>query len=59
MESITSMYRRILIKTRTELKSGLMSMGGSLLGSMSILGKPAGLLKNIGEGAEDFFYEVL
>jgi hypothetical protein len=26
---------------------------------MSILGKPAGMLKNIGGGVEDLFYEVL
>jgi hypothetical protein len=58
MESIESMRKRITLKTELELRSNLIQLGGSFIGSMSILGKPAGMLKNIGGGVQDLFYEV-
>lgn len=58
MESVESMRKRITLKTELELRSNLIQLGGSFIGSMSILGKPAGMLKNIGGGVQDLFYEV-
>ena len=30
-----------------------------MLGSLEVIGKPAGLYRNIGEGVKEFFYEVI
>jgi len=59
MESMDSMRKRIALKTELELRSNLIQLGGNFIGSMSILGKPAGMLKNIGGGVQDLFYEVI
>jgi hypothetical protein len=58
MESVESMGVRIGTKTVRELKSQILKLAGNLVGSMTMLGKPAGLYKNIGGGVSDFFYEV-
>ncbi|KAJ1434359.1 hypothetical protein B484DRAFT_290199 [Ochromonadaceae sp. CCMP2298] len=57
MESTASMRQRIVAKTVAELKSQVISLAGNFLGSLTFLGKPAGLYKNIGSGVQDFFYE--
>jgi hypothetical protein len=36
-----------------------MSQLASLAGSLSIIGSPATLLRNVGEGVQDFFYEPM
>jgi hypothetical protein len=58
MESIKSMGQRIGTKILHDLKKGMVHIAGNLVGSMALLGKPAGLYKNIGGGVSDFFYEV-
>jgi hypothetical protein len=58
MESIRSLRQRVLAKTALDLKSQMLQIAGNLVGSMTLLGKPAGLYKNIGGGVSDFFYEV-
>jgi hypothetical protein len=58
MESTKTMKARVTKKIKSEIKSNLLLIGGNLLTSMSIIGKPAGLLKNIGGGVQAFFYEV-
>ena len=58
MESVLSLQQRIAAKTLTDLKAQMLQVAGNLVGSMTMLGKPAGLYKNIGGGVSDFFYEV-
>jgi hypothetical protein len=58
MESIRSLRQRVVAKTALDLKSQMLQIAGNLVGSMTLLGKPAGLYKNIGGGVSDFFYEV-
>ena len=58
MESIKTMKARIIKKIKNEIKANLLLIGGNLLTSMNIIGKPAGLLKNIGTGVQAFVYEV-
>jgi hypothetical protein len=41
-----------------DMQANLLGVAGNLIGSLSLLGKPAGLYKNIGGGVQDFFYEV-
>lgn len=58
MESVKTMKARLAQKVKREIKANLLKIGGNLLVSMSIIGKPAGLMKNIGDGVQAFFYEV-
>ena len=58
LESQRSMRQRIITKTVLDLKAQMLHIAGNLVGSMTLLGKPAGLYKNIGGGVSDFFYEV-
>jgi len=57
MESTRTMQQRILTKILQDLRSEMVQVAGNLVGSMALLGKPAGLYKNIGNGVSDFFYE--
>ena len=57
MDSIESLGTRILSKVVRDLQMHLVQIAGSLLISLSLIGKPAGLVKNIGGGVQDFFYE--
>eukprot|EP01038_Epipyxis_sp_PR26KG_P008440 gene8440-11417_t len=57
MESFNSLTSRISKKAERDIKAHLAEIIGSLFGSLSLLGKPAGLVKNIGNGVQDFFYE--
>lgn len=58
LESVRSMRQRVLTKTVVDLKAQMLQIAGNLVGSMTLLGKPAGLVKNVGGGVQDFFYEV-
>jgi vacuolar protein sorting-associated protein 13A/C len=58
MESLGSLQSRILAKIKRDMQAHLVQIAGNLFGSLSLLGKPAGLYKNIGSGVQDFFYEV-
>jgi hypothetical protein len=58
MESMKTMKARVAKKVKSEIRSNLLLIGGNLITSMSIIGKPAGLMKNIGGGVQAFFYEV-
>jgi hypothetical protein len=58
LESINTMKKRVVKNAKREIKSNLVRIGGNLLSSMNIIGKPAGLLKNVGGGVQAFFYEV-
>lgn len=58
LESVRSMRQRVLTKTVVDLKAQMLHIAGNLVGSLTLLGKPAGLFKNIGGGVQDFFYEV-
>lgn len=59
MESQSTLANRIVTKVIRDMQSNLLGLAGNLIGSLSILGKPAGLYKNIGSGVQDFFYEPL
>jgi hypothetical protein len=58
MESLDTLLTRIGSKIARDFQNNIISITGNLVGSLSVLGKPAGLYKNIGNGVEDFFYEV-
>ncbi|RYH32246.1 hypothetical protein EON65_00935 [archaeon] len=58
LESPDSLSTRIVNKIVRDMQANLLGLAGNLIGSLSILGKPAGLYKNIGGGVQDFFYEV-
>ena len=53
-----SMKKRIIKKTIREIKSNLMLIAGNFLNSISFFGNPTQLVKYIGTGMQDFFYEV-
>lgn len=59
MESLPRLMESIGIKITREMRENLVKIAGNLVGSMSLLGKPAGLYKKVGSGVQDFFYEVL
>jgi hypothetical protein len=52
-ESIPTLQSRILAKMWQDVRGQLTQIAGSL----SILGSPVGLARNIGNGVQDFFYE--
>eukprot|EP00981_Chlorochromonas_danica_P001561 scaffold341_cov154-Ochromonas_danica.AAC.5 len=58
LESPNTLATRIINKVLRDMQANLFGLAGNLIGSLSLLGKPAGLYKNIGEGVQDFFYEV-
>ena len=53
MESAASLWARILAKIWRDLQFQIAHVAGSL----TMLGSPVGLARNIGEGLQDFFYE--
>lgn len=57
MEPLPRLMESIGTKITREIQSNLIKIAGNLVGSLSLLGKPAGLYKKIGSGVEDFFYE--
>ena len=57
MESQQSLVNRVTMKTALGLRNQFVQIAGSLIGNLTVLGKPAGLAKNIGSGLQDFFYE--
>lgn len=57
MESIGSLTSRVAAKIAEDLKSHILQTFGRLVGGLSVIGKPAGLYKNIGSGVQGFFYE--
>ena len=59
LESRRSLLDRVREKTKRELQNRLIQLAGSVFGSMNALGKPVGLYKKLGNGVQDFFYEVL
>lgn len=58
MESVPSLMERIGNKVLRDIQSDLVQIAGNLVGSLNLIGNPAGLYKNIGSGVQDFFYEV-
>eukprot|EP01042_Synura_sphagnicola_P000008 gene8-9_t len=56
-ESRETLINCIIMKTTNEVQGQLGRIVGSYLLSLDMLGRPAGLLKNIGNGVQDFFYE--
>jgi vacuolar protein sorting-associated protein 13A/C len=59
MESLPRLMDSVGAKIAKDLQGNLIKIARNLIGSLSILGKPAGLYKNIGSGVQDFFYEVI
>eukprot|EP01041_Mallomonas_annulata_P004154 gene4154-8257_t len=57
LESSSTLLQRILSKTMLDLQYQSARIAGSYLLSLSVLGRPAGLAKNIGGGVQNFFYE--
>jgi len=48
---------RIVAKCKADLQAQAMNILGSYLGNLQLIGKPVGLVKNIGGGLHEFFYE--
>lgn len=59
LESSDKLAIRIVNKIARDMQTNLLGLAGNLIGSLSLLGKPAGLYKNIGGGVQDFFYEPI
>jgi hypothetical protein len=59
LESSSALSDRIQQKTINDIKSQLISLAGTYFGNMTLLGKPAGLAKNVGGGVKAFFYEPI
>jgi hypothetical protein len=53
IESVGSLQTRI----RQKLYLDLMRQLAQIAGSLTVLGSPAGLVRNVGSGVQDFFYE--
>jgi hypothetical protein len=53
LESNLSLFDRVQEKTKADLMSQLVR----IVGSLPIFGSPANMMKNIGDGVSDFFYE--
>jgi hypothetical protein len=58
METPAALGVRIGNKIGRDIQSNLLQIAGNLVGSLNLIGNPAGLYKNIGGGVQDFFYEV-
>jgi len=58
MESQNALISRLSYKVTKELQRQILAIAGNFIGSLNVIGRPAGLYKNIGSGVEDFFYEV-
>jgi hypothetical protein len=54
-----NLLQRLVHLYSTELKTKLVELAGQFFGSLSVIGRPAGLYRNIGSGVSDFFYEVM
>jgi hypothetical protein len=57
MESPSSLIKTVAVASSRDLQSNFIVLAGEMFGSMKILGKPAGLYRNIGQGVAGFFYE--
>lgn len=57
MDSVASLGDRLVSKTLRDLQSHLMQIVGGLFGSLELIGRPAGLYRNVGEGIKGLFYE--
>jgi len=57
LESSGSLTHRYLSQMLLDLQNQSAVIAGSYLLSLSVLGRPAGLVKNIGGGVQNFFYE--
>jgi hypothetical protein len=57
MEPMPILMERIGDKIVRDLQGNLIAIAGNLIGSLNLLGNPAGLYNNIGGGVQDFFYE--
>ena len=53
VESISSLQARVLTKTIHDITGQL----AQIVGSLQVIGNPANLVSNIGNGVQDFFYE--
>jgi hypothetical protein len=58
MDSLPKLMERFSNKIIRDLQSHLVQIAGNLIGSLNLLGNPAGLYKHIGSSVENFFYEV-
>ena len=59
LESPQSLTGRLGAFYVDQLQARVGLIAGQLLGSLRLIGRPVGLLRNIGRGAKDFLYEVL
>lgn len=57
MESPDSLVARLVETYVQSLLSQLVNIAGNIFGSLKIVGKPLDLVKNIGHGVKDLFYE--
>ena len=57
LESSSTLIARISSNAMQHIQGQLLHLLGSYFMSLSVLGRPAGLLSNIGHGVHDFFYE--
>jgi hypothetical protein len=58
MDSLPKLMERFSNKIIRDLQTHLVQIAGNLIGSLNLLGNPAGLYKHIGSSVENFFYEV-
>ena len=57
-ESPLSLGLRLRAAYVNDIMTHLLQIAGDFLGNMKLVGRPVGLMKNIGGGVRDFFYEV-
>lgn len=57
VESSRGLLHRVSSAFAADLRSKLVQIAGQFVGSLSIIGNPVGLYRNIGEGVTECFYE--
>lgn len=55
LESNSSLADRVLAKFKNDLRDQIVQITGSL----ALFGSPANMMRNIGDGVSDFFYEPI
>jgi hypothetical protein len=57
LDSAESLATRMAAKYISELLNQLIPLAGNLIINLDMLGRPAGLVKNVGSGLRNFFYQ--
>jgi hypothetical protein len=57
LESQSALLQLFLAKVSRDIQGQLLHLAGSLFGKLNAIGRPADLLKRVGGGVQDFFYE--